>query len=112
MSSAFHQELVARDIELALEVGAVADLLGFRGLGDDQHVGDISDQVIALGVRRHRRKVLPDVFFRGVEVALADLGAVHFGDDGIVLRKGGGYARDERDQDKTGEKSGHTVLDR
>ncbi len=80
----FHQQLVARERDPALERVAVGHLLGFGRLRHQDHVGDELDQVVLLGVRRHRRN-LAGLFLGDGEVALVDLGAVDLGDERILV---------------------------
>ena len=42
-----HQELLAGEFELLLELVAVADLLGFGRLRQQDHVADISNEIVA-----------------------------------------------------------------
>ena len=80
----FHQQLVAGEGELALEVGAVAELLGLGGFRHQDHVGHELHQVVLLGLRRHRRN-LAGLFLGDGEVALVDFGAVDLGHQRVLV---------------------------
>ena len=84
LQQVFHQQLFAREGDAALECVAVGHLLGFGRLRHQDHVGEELDQVVFLGVWRHRRN-LAGLFLGDGEVALVDLGAVDLGDKWILV---------------------------
>ena len=84
LQQAFHQQLLAGEVELALEVGRVAQLLVLGGLRHEDHVGHELHQVVLLGFRRHRRN-LAGLLLGGGEVALVDFDAVDLGDKRVLV---------------------------
>ena len=110
LQQAFHQELAAGEIDLALEFGAIAQLLVLGGLGHQHHVGGELHQIVALGVRRHGRE-LAGLFLGDVEVALVDFHAVDLGEHRVVLGQDGLDGQDQQGQ-SGGEQAGPAQRDR
>jgi hypothetical protein len=46
-----HQQLVAQERQSALEVGSVGQVLLLGGLGDHDDIGEVGNQLFALGLR-------------------------------------------------------------
>ena len=69
-----HQQLVVHEGFALLEAGVVLQvaLLGF--LRDQDDVGDVGDQLLALGRRVHLMDVFAEIVLRHRKIALADLG--------------------------------------
>ena len=98
------------------------ELLAFGRLGDQDDVGEIGDQVLALGLGRIAEG-LAEVLLGQREIALRDLDAVDLGDHRIVGRPGLGSAdgrqRQRRrsaacrsgEQRRRGQRSGEIVMD-
>lgn len=80
---AVHQQPVAGEGEAALEIVAVGDLLILGGLGDELHVDDVADQVVAFGGLVHGGQITAQLDLGGGEVALPDVDAVDLGKHGI-----------------------------
>ena len=78
-----HQQLVAQEREPPLEVGIVAELLLLGGLRDHDDVGEIGDQMLALGFGRRRLHLGAHILLGEREVALLDVDAVDAGDDRV-----------------------------
>ena len=89
----FHQSLVAEKGEPPLEVSAVGNLVGLGVSSKHKHVGDVIDQPVALGLRRARRNVLPDILLRERKIALPNVSPVDLCDDRVI---GGGRRRSLR----------------
>jgi hypothetical protein len=64
-------------------------------------IGEIADERFAFRLRGHLLRVLAQILLRQIEVALADLHAVHPRDDRVGLRLGG------RDADRKQQSRGH-----
>jgi hypothetical protein len=88
-----HQQFLAGEGDLALELRRIADFLVFGRLRYQDHVGHELHQVVLLGVRRHRRNLAGFLLGDG-KIALVDFGAVDLGHDRVLVlgaqRSGGG----------------------
>ena len=107
-----HQELVAQERQPPLEVGIVGELLLVGSLRDHDDVGEVGDQVLALGLGRCRLHVGAHVFLGEREIALLDIHAVDASDDRVRpgrRRLGGGVfraSRGDRQDEQQGRKGG------
>ena len=81
-----------------------ASFFSSAALATQDHVGQIGDQVVALGVRRHAAgTLLADVLLGHRQVALVDFDAVDLGDHRIALRRARrrrGSSREQRRGDQ------------
>ncbi len=109
----FHQHLVALEFDAVLDRVAVADLLLLSGLGQQDNVAEIRDEVVALLVWSHLRHVAADFILGAGEVALADINAVNAGYHGIGILRFGRSGRHKEERGKreraeytSGERSG------
>ncbi len=90
-----------------LDVVAVAELLLLGGLRQYDDVGEISDEVFALLIRRHLRHAGADLILGEREVALADIDAVDAGDHRVgILRLDDGGCEQERGERECAERAG------
>jgi hypothetical protein len=80
-----------------LEIGIVLEAFFLGGLREQDHVGQVAHQVVALGVGAALGKVLPDVLLGQRQIALVDLDAVDRGDDRVrgCLGEGGKSGGDD-----------------
>ncbi len=75
-----HQDAVAGEIEPALEIGPLGDLLVLGGLGDDLHVDQERQHIFPLGGGVHLGEVRGQFLFSQSDVVLADFDAVNLGE--------------------------------
>ena len=78
-----HQQLVAQERQPPLEVGIVGEVLLVGGLRDHDDIGEVGDQMLALGLGRRRLHIGAHVLFGEREIALLDVDAVDAGDDRV-----------------------------
>ena len=108
--------LLRRNASRRLKSATVAEVLLLGRLGDQDDVGEIGDQLLALGLRRHPLHVGAHVLLGEREVALPDIDAVDAGDhrvgpdaagvllDADVLRAAGHGRQDEQQRRDGGER--------
>ena len=79
-----HQDLVADEGLPLLEGGVIAQIVLLGRLRDEDDVGDIGDDLLALDLGRRLMGFVAEIILGHHEVALPDVDPVHAGDDGIV----------------------------
>ena len=79
-----HQDLVADEGLALLEHGLVAQLVFLGRLRDQNNIGDIGDELLALDFRRRLMRLVAQIVLGDGDVAVPDFDAVDPRDDRIV----------------------------
>ncbi len=106
-----HEELLACEFELALEVCSLAKFLVLGCLRNEDHVGNKLYEVVLLCLRRHWWNLAGFIFGHG-EVALVNFDPVDLGHNRILVLGTRGPSDHDEQRQEGGAKSGLTRVDR